>query len=128
MISFSLSAQIIVEKVKSTTPLRTVKSATGYGEIESLKSISEIARPRFRKYKKIPNKIRRFEYTNPDNLPLKEDAVRQKGKGRSPSLSTIQAWNGINETSQGVMPPDPSGAVGKNHYIQMVRVQLRNKY
>lgn len=125
MISFSISGQVVFEKVKSTTPLRAVKSASGYGEIESLKSITEKPRPRFRKYKKIPNKIRRFEYTNLDNLPVKRDAARQKRKGRSPSLSTIQAWNGISELSQGVMPPDPSGAVGKSHYVQMVNTAMQ---
>ena len=124
-ISFSLSAQVIFEKVKSITPLRVVKTASGYGEIESLKSIIQKPRPRFRKYKKIPNKIRRFEYTNPYNLPIKKDAVRQNRKGRSPSLSTIQSWNGISELSQGVMPPDPSGAVGKNHYVQMVNTAMQ---
>ena len=82
MISFSITGQVIFEKVKSISPLRAVKAASGYGEIESLKSITEKPRPRFRKYKKIPNKIRRFEYTNSDNLPLKKDAVRQKRKGR----------------------------------------------
>ena len=124
-ISFSLSAQVIFEKVKSITPLRVVKTASGYGESESLKSIIQKPRPRFRKYKKIPNKIRRFEYTNPYNLPIKKDAVRQNRKGRSPSLSTIQSWNGISELSQGVMPPDPSGAVGKNHYVQMVNTAMQ---
>lgn len=125
MISFSITGQVIFEKVKSISPLRAVKSASGYGEIESLKSITEKPRPRFRKYKKIPNKIRRFEYTNSDNLPLKKDAVRQKRKGRRPSLSTIQAWKGISEISQGVMPPDPSGAVGKSHYVQMVNTAMQ---
>lgn len=125
MISFSITGQVIFEKVKSISPLRAVKAASGYGEIESLKSITEKPRPRFRKYKKIPNKIRRFEYTNSDNLPLKKDAVRQKRKGRRPSLSTIQAWKGISEISQGVMPPDPSGAVGKSHYVQMVNTAMQ---
>ncbi len=47
--------------------------------------------------------------------------VWQKTKGSGVLKSPTLEWNGLS----GANPPDPSGAVGPNHYMQMVNSQYR---
>lgn len=125
LLSFALISQVEITKEKPSVPEKSVKLPSDFGVVESLGEIKEKARPLFRRYKEVPNKLRRYPYSNENALPRKEDSIRQFGHKRSTSLTPIQKWNGINEASQGVAPPDPSGAAGLNHYIQMVNVAMQ---
>ncbi|MBT4789962.1 MAG: T9SS type A sorting domain-containing protein, partial [Halobacteriovoraceae bacterium] len=49
------------------------------------------------------------------------DPAWQKTKGSGVLKSPTLEWNGLT----GANPPDPSGAVGPNHYMQMVNSQYR---
>ena len=118
-------AQIEITKVKPIYPEKTVKNPCDFGTVESLKDIKEKVRPIFRRHKIVPNKLRRYKYINAHAKPLKRDSVLQFGHKRSMSLKPLNSWEGIDELSQGASPPDPSGAVGLNHYVQMVNTAMQ---
>ena len=76
----------------------------------------------------IPNNLRANEKLDPSGLPLSGiDPVRQTAKGtNTPSYSLEQNFDGISiDESGGATPPDPSGAVGPNHYINAVNTALK---
>ena len=125
VISVSSEAQIEFEKSKPIYPEKKVKQPCDFGSIESLRDIKEKVRPTFRRHKITPNKFRRYKYINSTAKPLQRDPVLQFGHKRSLSLTPIKSWKGIGESSQGATPPDPSGAVGLSHYVQMVNTAMQ---
>lgn len=104
---------------------KVIKSVSDFGKIGALRDIIEKPIKRRKKHRIIPNKLRRYKYTNIDALPLKKDAVLQNVKLKTPSLKPLRAWDGIDYTSQQASPPDPSGAAGKNYYVQMVNTAMQ---
>lgn len=125
VISVSSEAQIEFEKSKPIYPEKKVKQPCDFGSIESLRDIKDKVRPTFRRHKITPNKFRRYKYINSTAKPLQRDPVLQFGHKRSLSLTPIKSWKGIGESSQGATPPDPSGAVGLTHYVQMVNTAMQ---
>lgn len=125
IISAFSEAQIEFEKSKPNYPKKKVNKPCDFGSIESLMDIKESVRPSFRKHKITPNKFRRYSYINLAAKPSKRDPVLQFGHKRSLSLTPTKFWKGINESSQGASPPDPSGAIGLNHYVQMVNTAMQ---
>lgn len=125
LVSLSLFSQVDVITEKPAVPLKTVKKPSDFGSIESLGDVKEKARPILRRHKEIPNKLRRYSYTNENALPKKRDSVRQYGHLKSTSLTPIKSWEGIDESSQQVSPPDPTGAAGLIHYVQMVNTAMQ---
>ena len=68
----------------------------------------------------IPNNLRQPAKVNPDALPLNGDPlVGLNDPFRAPA-ETLVNFEGTNISEGGAIPPDPSGAVGPNHYVQMV--------
>jgi hypothetical protein len=65
----------------------------------------------------VPNKLRRYKHVNPNALPQGNDPVWQMNKSSHFNKAPIQNWEA---TSFSAYPPDPSGAVGPNHYVHMV--------
>ncbi len=123
--AFTVNAQVEVQLQKKAPAKKAVKTPSNFGYVESLEEIKQKARPLIRKYREVPNKLRRHKYVNQDALPKKEDKARQEGKGKSLSLTPLKSWQGMDESSQGVSPPDPSGAVSANHYVQMVNTAMQ---
>ena len=123
--SLALQAQVEIKKSKPLYPEKSVKTPCDFGVVESLREIKEKARPMFRKNKIVKNKLRRYKYINANAKPTKEDPVIQVGHKRSLALTPIKSWQGIDQSSQGATPPDPSGAVGINHYVQMVNCAMQ---
>lgn len=71
----------------------------------------------------VPNNLRANEKLDASGLPLNGlDPVRQRSAGSYNSTRTVELnIDGITRgESQGFVPPDPSGAVGPNHYINAV--------
>lgn len=102
-----------------------VKGVSDFGVINALRDI-QVTSVNFRKkLHEVPNKFRRFPYVNADAYPRKEDPVQQKKLFKTPALSPIEKWDGMNKATQGATPPDPSGASSKNHYIQMVNTAMQ---
>jgi hypothetical protein len=104
---------------------KVIKSVSDFGKIGALRDIEAKPVTRRKKHRIIPNNLRRYKYTNIDALPLKKDAVLQSKQLKTPSLSPLKSWDGIDHTSQQATPPDPSGAAGINHYVQMVNVAMQ---
>lgn len=77
----------------------------------------------------VNNKRRRNEFTNSENaLPKGGDPLlKTKAKKSShPNKAPLANWDGLNSNeSGGATPPDPSGAAGPNHYVQMVNSVYR---
>ncbi len=75
----------------------------------------------------IRNNMRRNKFTNSQNaLPLVGDPILQTTKASHSSRAPIVNFDGIDESQGGgANPPDPSGAVGPNHYVQMVNSVYR---
>ena len=65
----------------------------------------------------VKNNLRRRKYVNLDAYPHGDDPVWQKGSGELSGREPIQNWEG---NGNGAFPPDPSGAAGPNHYVQMI--------
>ncbi|MCB9195009.1 MAG: T9SS type A sorting domain-containing protein [Flavobacteriales bacterium] len=65
----------------------------------------------------VPNKMRRYKHVNPANLPGGMDPVLQKSGASHWMRAPLQNWDG---NTFSAFPPDPSGAAGPNHYVQMV--------
>lgn len=63
----------------------------------------------------------RPEVVNPNALPYGTDPVAQLTMGTRASGQTIVNFNGMG----GGFPPDPSGAAGKDHYVQAVNTAYR---
>jgi len=73
------------------------------------------------------NNFRRQKYVNANAYPHGNDPLWQKTQGEQFNKAPIQNWEGINSNLG--FPPDPSGAAGPNHYVQMVnsRIQIFDK-
>ncbi len=75
----------------------------------------------------VRNKMRRNKFTNSANaLPKGGDPLVRHQKSSHPNKAPIVNWDGLSSSqSGGATPPDPSGAVGLNHYVQMVNTSYR---
>ena len=73
------------------------------------------------------NKMRRHKFTNQNALPHGNDPSWQNEMGSLPNRGPIENWEGIDNHLG--FPPDPSGAAGPNHYVQMVnsRIEIFDK-
>ena len=100
------------------------------GKTISLKDFASLEERQYRinEIKIIPNNIRANEKLDLTGLPLDgNDPMRQAKKGKdTPSYMLEQNFDGISiNESGGATPPDPSGAVGPNHYINAVNSVLK---
>ncbi|WP_070136948.1 GEVED domain-containing protein [Crocinitomix algicola] len=74
----------------------------------------------YRNEKKEPvvhNNFRRQKYTNSEAYPHGVDPLWQRKPGKLSGKSPLQNWEG---NDHGAYPPDPSGAAGPDHYVQMI--------
>lgn len=126
--SFAATAQnnLVVINTDSLSK-RVVKKASGFSVVKNLGVIEEIPLVLKKKYRTVPNKLRRNKYKNTNALPKNSDPLlKNKRVNKSNGqLNMINSWAGMNEAMQQVMPPDPSGAIGRNHYIQMVNTAMQ---
>jgi len=80
--------------------------------------------------KEIPNNLRNAPKSNPNALPSGKDPLVDSNLAiRTPS-EVLQSFEGFNiSESGGFRPPDPTGAVGPNHYVHAVNsaVKVFNK-
>ncbi|MFN5620640.1 MAG: GEVED domain-containing protein [Flavobacteriales bacterium] len=69
----------------------------------------------------------KFEFTPADGAQYDNDpSTMQTAMGDKPSLGYKANWAG--QTAAGFRPYDPSGAVGPNHYIQMINATVFKVY
>jgi len=73
----------------------------------------------------IPNNLRANEKVNQMALPLGDDPARQREAGRIASLALEQNFIGADVSEGNATPPDPTGAVGPNHYVHAVNLVVK---
>ncbi|MFC4635614.1 GEVED domain-containing protein [Dokdonia ponticola] len=78
-------------------------------------------------YRIIPNNFPVNGYITENALPVGEDPLRQSAVNKALQRSSIgQNFNGMTVSEGGgATPPDPSGAVGPNHYVHAVNVAVK---
>ena len=74
------------------------------------------------KHKTIKNEFRAPEVTNPNPQPYGVDPVLQTSNATRNNRVPMQNWEGMQSS---FFPPDPSGAVGLNHYVQMINTSYQ---
>ena len=100
-----------------------VAKATSFHETIALRDmVIEAPKKGDGKHPTVKNKIWGHEVTNPNPKPYGTDPVWQKTKASHSNRSPIQNWEGIESP---FFPPDPSGAVGPNHYVQMINMEYQ---
>jgi len=73
----------------------------------------------------IPNNLRQPVKANADALPLGDDPlIGLNDPYRSPSEILVN-FQGATVSEGGAIPPDPTGAVGPNHYVHAVNVVVK---
>lgn len=100
----------------------TVTSASNFSISPPLKDILEPVYPTV-KPKVVKNKMRRHKHVNENALPHGNDPIWQKEAGQRVNRAPDVNFNGV--SSNWAFPPDPSGAVGPNHYVQMTNSGYR---
>jgi len=103
-------------KIKTSTPVDIVTKCINFKKTKPLKDIAPLPMGIIKEYE-VSNKLRRYEHVNPYGLPYGDDPVWQTENGTKTNRAPIQNWDG---TAFSAYPPDPSGAVGPNHYVHMV--------
>ncbi len=68
----------------------------------------------------IPNKMRNAPKYNQDALPQGEDPVLQRNAPTRAPQDMLLSFDGIDVSEGQAIPPDPTGAVGPNHYVHAV--------
>lgn len=94
--------------LRKTEPLRDQPTI----EPNNFRGVSEITI--------VPNNLRGHTKVNEQALPLGPDPIAQLNPGEFRMLETEVNFGGSNSSQSNSVPPDPSGAVGPNHYVQGV--------
>jgi hypothetical protein len=94
--------------IGKTIPLRDF----AIQEEEENQSVKEI--------KVVQNRSRYREQVNEDALPNGFDQTVQKDFGNIQTRALEQNFIGASSSESGFVPPDPTGAVGPNHYVHAV--------
>jgi hypothetical protein len=115
----SLLAQKGTNEIYSAT-------ATSFGVTPAIRDIQFDNTPKEddKKHYIVPNKLRRNKSVNPNALPNGMDPALQRHYNTHTTRAPLIQWDGINVNDGQATPPDPSGAVGPNHYFEMVNVKF----
>ncbi|WP_353779465.1 GEVED domain-containing protein [Winogradskyella sp. 3972H.M.0a.05] len=73
----------------------------------------------------IRNRLRAPRKVNENALPLHGDNTAQLEFGRIFTLAPEENFDGTNVNEAGATPPDPTGAVGPNHYVHAANVVIK---
>lgn len=107
----------------------TIGQGTYLGKSEPLRNYPLIteAVPGKSNYRIIPNNFPTDGYVNPNSLPQGGDPIRQSEVNIAEQQRNLElSFDGPNVAeSGGALPPDPSGAVGPNHYVSAVNVAIK---
>jgi hypothetical protein len=74
----------------------------------------------------VPNNMRSSGRTNQNALPVGPDPLMQTEPTYRESMNPLVNFDGIAiSESGGFIPPDPTGAVGPNHYVVAVNISIK---
>lgn len=121
------TAQTKVKDVKvSSTYANFLGKTPPIRDLVSVASTTDEKRNRVKQNKKVPSNFAgrgKYVSTNPNALPKGEDQIRQKyaKNGGSVVIEPLVNRNGI---TSGTAPNDPTGDIGKDHYLQAVNATM----
>lgn len=67
--------------------------------------------------------VHEYDGPFPRNVPNFRDPVVQRAMGTDPNVGPILSFEGIKNIN-GVLPPDPDGAIGINNFVEMVNLSF----
>ena len=108
------------QEKESSGPISTITAAS-FKVTERINDLPDEKENTYEVGSAMPSMRGRVEHVSSIPLPNGVDPVWQKTKGSGLLKSPTLEWNGLS----GANPPDPSGAVGPDHYMQMVNSQYR---
>ena len=124
-----LHAQTLVPKVAqpiSVSKAKLLGTTLALRDLAPLNDDLQFGLPTKKKHaKEVPNHFGHNIAKNPHSLPVGGDALRRKSSTTSRQLNVIEEpdvnIDGMDsQDGAGVAPPDPSGEIGKNHFIEVV--------
>ncbi|WP_299215519.1 GEVED domain-containing protein [uncultured Dokdonia sp.] len=113
---------------QDTTPPGSIGQGTFLGKTIPLRDFPLITEAPDGKtdYRIVPNNFPVNGYVSENSLPVGEDPIRQSTVNMALQQRTLdQNFVGITAAEGGALPPDPSGAVGPNHYVHAVNVVVK---
>lgn len=124
LVACLVAGQLMAQDTSKSEKVYSAK-ALSFRKTEALRDMAPVTPEIRAKKKRINNKLRRYKHVNPDALPLGNDPVWQDKMGTQYGKSPIENFPGVNNDETGSVPPDPSGAVGPEHYVQMVNTAFK---
>lgn len=96
--------------------------------LRDMPTIYELERSGFKSVREIKqrfDKKREFENFNPGVQADEVDPVAQTEQGTRDALNVLQNFQGASVQEGQAIPPDPTGAVGPNHYVHAVNLVVK---
>lgn len=114
------------------TPAKVVSSGEFLGKTIPLRDMPNIYEMKeagyesFREIKQRYNPAQKNVILDPNALPVNGvDGITQKEQGTREVMTTMQNFEGATIQEGQATPPDPSGAVGPNHYVHAVNLVVK---
>lgn len=121
LLSFIIQAQDTAKPTYNVT-------GTYLGKTKAFKDLPTVKEPEKRqssRSKIIRNRMRAARKVNDNALPLNGDRNAQLQFGSVNTLALEQNFPGANINEGGAVPPDPTGAVGPNHYVHAFNLGIK---
>ncbi|HMQ49395.1 MAG TPA: T9SS type A sorting domain-containing protein [Saprospiraceae bacterium] len=128
-------SSVLLQAQNQTTPLTDIEVQVTYAEfvgktpplrdLAPLRGSSTEKKAEYKRNKTVPNFAGRKQrpQPNPNALPRGEDPIRQSEMGRSTGIvvePTVNIDGMVFGTVPNIFPPDPTGDVGRDYYLQSV--------
>ncbi len=127
LLSFILLLVCITNYAQEGQPVSSIGEGTYLGKSIPLRDFPLVQSESSGKsnYKIIPNNFPVNGYEASNSLPIGGDPIRQSAINMAEQARNLQlSFDGPNVSQGQATPPDPSGAVGPNHYVSAVNVVI----
>lgn len=128
LLAFMLLLIGVTTVAQEKTPVSTVGYGTFLGKTEPLRDYPTVqTRSSYGEtdINIIENDFGTFNGINEAALPQNGDPIAQRTAGQNMSFAPLVGFDGANASEGQATPPDPSGAVGPNHYVQGVNLVIK---
>lgn len=124
LVACLVAGQLVAQETSKSDKVYSAKSLS-FRKTEALRDMAPVTPVIKEKKKSINNKLRRYKHVNPNALPVGNDPVWQDKMGTQFGKAPIENFSGVSNGETGSVPPDPSGAAGPDHYVQMVNTAFK---
>ena len=121
LIALSIQAQIPTAPSYQVTGIYKGKSIP----LRDLPKVKAVEKKQTSELKIIRNRMRAARKVVKNALPLHGDISAQKSFGGLNTLALEENFDGATSAEGQATPPDPSGAVGPNHYVHAVNLVIK---